>query len=151
MSLGCKSLQLKQVVCHRSQVYLVLKDTSIDLNLSYMFKIDNFLYMVFVTTEHTKCFGCGAVGHLVDSFLEWRAPASDRSRPAEAAAEVASPLELAGMAAPVDPVSAGLSAPEDPVPAGLSAQINPMMAVTEVTEASPNISASPIMVTRPPF
>lgn len=141
MSLGCKSPQLKHVVCHRRQVYMVLKDTTSDLNLSCTFKIDNFPYMVFVTTEHMKCFGCGAEGHLVRSCPERKASASGGTPPPEAAvaaAEVASPpRESAGPAAPLDTVAAGSSAPEDPVPAGLSTQIDPVPAVTGVTEAPP--------------
>ncbi|KAE8277540.1 Transposon TX1 uncharacterized 82 kDa protein ORF 1 [Larimichthys crocea] len=67
VSLGCKSAKLKHVVSHRRQVYMVLKDPTTDLNLSFSFKVDGFNYMVFATTETMKCFGCGTEGHLIRS------------------------------------------------------------------------------------
>ncbi|KAE8284778.1 Transposon TX1 uncharacterized 82 kDa protein ORF 1 [Larimichthys crocea] len=67
VSLGCKSAKLKHVVSHRRQVYMVLKDPTTDLNLSFSFKVDGFNYMVFATNETMKCFGCGIEGHLIRS------------------------------------------------------------------------------------
>lgn len=62
VSLGCKAPQLEHVVCHQRQVYMVLKDWTAELNLSCTVKVDNFPYMLFVTTEQMKCFGCGCRG-----------------------------------------------------------------------------------------
>lgn len=63
VSLDLKSPQLKHVVCHRRHVTIVLKDTAGDLNPYCTFKVDNYLYLVFVSTEHIKCFWCcGASG-----------------------------------------------------------------------------------------
>ncbi|KAI3355855.1 hypothetical protein L3Q82_004225 [Scortum barcoo] len=65
LSLGSKSPLLKHVVCHRRQVFMVLRENSAELNLSFNFKVDGFSYMVFATSETMKCFGCGAEGHLI--------------------------------------------------------------------------------------
>ncbi|KAI3351123.1 hypothetical protein L3Q82_005601 [Scortum barcoo] len=47
LSLGSKSPLLKHVVCHRRQVFMVLRENSAELNLSFNFKVDGFSYMVF--------------------------------------------------------------------------------------------------------
>ncbi|KAI3373012.1 hypothetical protein L3Q82_023446 [Scortum barcoo] len=65
-----KSPLLKHVVCHRRQVFMVLRENSAELNLSFNFKVDGFSYMVFATSETMKCFGCGAEGHLIRSCPE---------------------------------------------------------------------------------
>ena len=70
VSLGCRSPLLKHVVCHRRQVFIVFKDKTDDLNLSFNFKVDGFNYMVFATSETMKCFGCGVEGHLIRSCPE---------------------------------------------------------------------------------
>ncbi|KAI3357946.1 hypothetical protein L3Q82_016322 [Scortum barcoo] len=51
----------------RRQVFMVLKDNTAELNLSFNFKVEGFNYMVFATSETMKCFGCGAEGHLIRS------------------------------------------------------------------------------------
>uniref|UniRef100_A0A3Q3EXU5 CCHC-type domain-containing protein n=1 Tax=Labrus bergylta TaxID=56723 RepID=A0A3Q3EXU5_9LABR len=61
---------LKHLVCHRRQVFMVMKNNSDDLNLSFNFKVDGFNYMVFATSATMKCFGCGAEGHLIRSCPE---------------------------------------------------------------------------------
>ena len=63
--LGCRSPKLKHVVCHRRQVYMIPKDADSHLNLTLNFKIDGFNYIVFVSSDTMKCFGCGAEGHLI--------------------------------------------------------------------------------------
>lgn len=71
VSLGCKSVLLKHV-CHRRQVFMILKDNAGELNLSFTFKIEGFNYMVFASSESMKCFGCGGEGHLIRSCPERR-------------------------------------------------------------------------------
>ena len=73
--LGCKSAQLKHVVCHRRQVYMILNENK-DLNLTFSFKVDGFNYTVFATSDKMKCFECGAEGHLIRSCPERAASAT---------------------------------------------------------------------------
>ncbi|KAI3376772.1 hypothetical protein L3Q82_000368 [Scortum barcoo] len=56
----------------RRQLYMILKDTDSHLNLTLNFKVDGFNYIVFVTSETMKCFGCGAEGHLIRACPEAR-------------------------------------------------------------------------------
>lgn len=72
--LGCKSPQLKHVVCHRRQVYMVLKEN--ELNLTLNFKVDGFNYTVFASSDNMKCFGCGVEGHLIRSCPQRPPPAA---------------------------------------------------------------------------
>uniref|UniRef100_A0A8C9ZEA2 CCHC-type domain-containing protein n=1 Tax=Sander lucioperca TaxID=283035 RepID=A0A8C9ZEA2_SANLU len=72
--LGCKSPKLKHVVCHRRQAFMILKDNAADLNLTFSFKVEGFSYVVFVTSDSMKCFGCGEEGHLVRSCSRRPAP-----------------------------------------------------------------------------
>lgn len=44
---------------------MVLKDNREELNLTLKFRVDDFDYTVFVSTDMMKCFGCGKTGHLV--------------------------------------------------------------------------------------
>ena len=46
---------------------MILKDNTADLNLTFSFKVDNFSYIVLVTSVTMKCFGCGDEGHVVHS------------------------------------------------------------------------------------
>ena len=62
--LGCKSPLLKHVVCFRRQIFMILKNGIDELNVAFKFKIDDFEYEVFATSDTMKCFGCGQVGHL---------------------------------------------------------------------------------------
>ena len=65
--LGCKSPLLQHVVSFRRRVFMILKNDAEELNLALRFRIDNFDYVIFATTETMKCFGCGLEGHLVRS------------------------------------------------------------------------------------
>ncbi|KAI3359137.1 hypothetical protein L3Q82_002592 [Scortum barcoo] len=85
LSLGSKSPPAEtRRVCHRRQVFMVLRENSAELNLSFNFKVDGFSYMVFATSETMKCFGCGAEGHLIRSCPEgaggrrWLLPLQER-------------------------------------------------------------------------
>lgn len=62
--LGCKSPLLKHVVCFRRQVHMILKSEIDELSVAFKFKIDGFDYIVFVSSETMKCFGCGREGHI---------------------------------------------------------------------------------------
>ncbi|KAF7653674.1 hypothetical protein LDENG_00079810 [Lucifuga dentata] len=87
VSLGCKSPLMKHIMCHRRQIFMILKDNSEELNLSFNFRIDGFNYMVFATSETMKCFACGMEGHLIclcpekvscDGDGAWAGPSSSR-------------------------------------------------------------------------
>lgn len=65
--LGCKSQKLKHVVCHRRQVFMILKDNATDLNLTFSFKVEGFNYVVFATSDTMKCLVCDDECHLVRS------------------------------------------------------------------------------------
>eukprot|EP00066_Takifugu_rubripes_P002426 XP_003964360.1 PREDICTED: uncharacterized protein LOC101065967 [Takifugu rubripes] len=58
---GCKSPLLKHVVSHRRQVYMIDED----LNVCFKVRVDDFDYIVFASSAHTKCFGCNEAGHLI--------------------------------------------------------------------------------------
>ena len=115
VSLGCKSPQLKHVVCHRRQVFMVLKDNSTDLNLSFNFKVDGFNYMVFASSDTMKCFGCGVEGHLIRSC-----PARQgEQRPAAAVEGPAAPHREPGPAPAAVPAAAVPPAAAAPAPAAV--------------------------------
>lgn len=60
MTISTKSALLKHVVSFRRSVYMICKDLDLKLN----FKIDNFNYEIYITTDTTlKCLGCGQPGH----------------------------------------------------------------------------------------
>ena len=44
-------------------LYDIPDDGELDMTLN--FRIDNFEYVIFVTTAKSKCFGCGRTGHLI--------------------------------------------------------------------------------------
>ena len=115
VSLGCKSPKLKHVVCHRRQVYMILKDRKTDLSLSFSFKVDGFNYVVFVSSETMKCFGCGAEGHMIRSCpggCGARRAAPGRDPPAAASAAPGGDPPAAASAAPGgDPPAAAGAAP----------------------------------------
>ena len=63
--LGCKSPHLKHVVSFRRQVFMILKNNTEELNLMLKFRVDDFDYIVYASSERMKCFGCGIEGHLI--------------------------------------------------------------------------------------
>ena len=73
-----KSPHLKHVVSFRRQVFMVLKKRDEELNLVFRFKINDFDYIVHVSSDTMKCFGCGAEGHLI----RWCPERAGGSRPA---------------------------------------------------------------------
>ncbi|KAL0150933.1 hypothetical protein M9458_053852, partial [Cirrhinus mrigala] len=66
IALGCKSPLLKHVVSFRRQVYMILKNNTDELNLSFNVKVEGFNYIICATSESImKCFGCNKIGHLI--------------------------------------------------------------------------------------
>ncbi len=53
----------------RRFAYTIVQDDE-ELDLSLSFRVDNFDYIIFVTTARTKCFGCGKIGHLIRNCPE---------------------------------------------------------------------------------
>lgn len=62
--IGRVSPLLKHIVSFRRSVFMIINNDA-DLDLALNFRVDDFDYVVFVTTDKIKCFGCGKVGHLV--------------------------------------------------------------------------------------
>ncbi len=57
-----------------------------DLDLVLNFQVDDFDYVVFITTDKIKCFGCGNFGHLVRACPSKQVEEDNRSADAEGAA-----------------------------------------------------------------
>ncbi len=70
ISLGCKLPQLKHVVSFRRQVHMILNNQNEELNLSMKFRIEDFDYVIFATSESMKCFICGQEGHVIRTCPE---------------------------------------------------------------------------------
>lgn len=68
--LGCRSPQLKHVVSFRRQTHMILKNENEELNLAMKFRIDNYDYVIYASSENMKCFGCGQEGHIVHACPE---------------------------------------------------------------------------------
>ncbi|KAI3367139.1 hypothetical protein L3Q82_008136 [Scortum barcoo] len=66
---GCKSPLLRHIVSHRQQVQMILNKKE-ELSLVFNLRVDDFEYVVFVTSGTLKCFGCGREGHLVRACPE---------------------------------------------------------------------------------
>lgn len=64
VNVGCKSPLLSHLVSFRRQVHMVLKDDG-DFDVVFKFKVEDYDYTVFATSDSLKCFGCGEVGHIV--------------------------------------------------------------------------------------
>lgn len=61
--IGSKSPHLKHVMSFRRTVYMILKDNADELDVTLNFRFDDFNYVIYVTTNVMKCFGCGENGH----------------------------------------------------------------------------------------
>lgn len=62
--LGNVSPLLKHVVSFRRYAFMVLNDNA-ELDVSFSFRVDDFDYLIYATTDKMRCFGCGKAGHLV--------------------------------------------------------------------------------------
>lgn len=80
ISISSDSPLLKHVVSFRRFVYMIVNDDT-ELDLSLNFRVDDYDYIVFVTTAKIKCFGCSQLGHLVrncpDKNVENETPIAD--------------------------------------------------------------------------
>ena len=47
------------------KIFIILKNNTEELNLMLKFRVDDFDYTVYVSSERMKCFGCGVEGHLI--------------------------------------------------------------------------------------
>ena len=106
--LGCRSQKLKHIICHRRSVYMLPKDANSHLNLTLTFNVEGFNYVIFVTSETMKCFGCGAERHLIRACPKARQEAggSGSDRPAAEAGGSGS-VQPAGEAGGSGPTSEG--------------------------------------------
>lgn len=57
--LGCKYPLLKHVVSHRRNVLMILNNRGQDLSLAFRISVEEFDYVIFVSSDSTKWFGCG--------------------------------------------------------------------------------------------
>ncbi|TWW71152.1 hypothetical protein D4764_17G0006350 [Takifugu flavidus] len=73
--LGSKSPLLSHVVSFRRQVSMVPNNDKEGLNMALHFRVDDFDYTFFVTTDSLKCFGCGKEGHVI-----WSCPYGTEAR-----------------------------------------------------------------------
>lgn len=64
-----KSSQLKHIVSHPQQLYMILNDYIEDLNVCLRIQLEDFDYVLF-TSEHMKCFGCGEMGQPIEHVLQ---------------------------------------------------------------------------------
>lgn len=44
---------------------MVLNNRSQDLSLAFKIRVEDFDYVIFVSSDFTKCFGCGKEGYLI--------------------------------------------------------------------------------------
>ncbi|XP_077940848.1 uncharacterized protein LOC144384627 [Gasterosteus aculeatus] len=64
VSSGCKSPLLRHVVSHKRQLLMVLNNRTKELNLMFGVEVEDFVYVVFATSDNMNCFRCGRKGHL---------------------------------------------------------------------------------------
>ncbi len=65
IAIGSKLESVKHVVSFRRFTYMILNGKSMWSWLKFKFKVDDFDYTVFVSTNTMKCFFCGKSGHLI--------------------------------------------------------------------------------------
>ena len=65
VSSGCRSPLLKHLVSHRRHLFMILNNRTEDLNLVFKLRVEEFDYVIFVTSNNTKCVSCGKEGHQV--------------------------------------------------------------------------------------
>ncbi|KAJ3582155.1 hypothetical protein NHX12_015803 [Muraenolepis orangiensis] len=167
VSLGCKSPHLKHVLSFRRNTFMILKNNEADLDLVMKFKVENFDYTVFATTENQKCFKCGLEGHFsrlcpqlkegagvagavapLSAAVPVAGPPVAAAEPAVAAAvPVAEPPVAAAVAAAEPPVAAAVAAAEPPVAAAVAAAEPPVAAAVPVAE--PPVAAA-VAAAEPP-
>lgn len=97
--IGGASPLLKHVVSFRRSVYMIVNNDA-DLDLALNFRVDDFDYVVFITTDKIKCFGCGNFGHLVRICPNKQ---EESNRPANVSDAANGDEQLADEAAEVEP------------------------------------------------
>ncbi|KAJ3581830.1 hypothetical protein NHX12_016183 [Muraenolepis orangiensis] len=162
VSLGCKSPHLKHVLSFRRNTFMILKNNEADLDLVMKFKVENFDYTVFATTENQKCFKCGLEGHFsrlcpqlkegagvagavapLSAAVPVAGPPVAAAEPPVAAAEPPVAAAVPPVAAAVPPVAAAVPVAEPPVAAVVAAAEPPAAAaVPAVAAAMPPVAAS---------
>ena len=129
-------------------MYMILKERNTDLSLSFSFKVDGFNYVVFVSSETMKCFGCGGEGHLVRSCPKdcgaQRAAAGGDPPVAAAAAPGGDPPVAAAAAAEGDPPVAAAAGGDPPVGAAAAPGGDP----PDVTPAPVTVWGTPVVAAR---
>ncbi len=83
--IGRVSPLLKRVVSFRRSVCMVVNNNA-NLDLVLNFRVDDFDYVVFITTDKIKCFGCGNSAILVRACPSKQVEEDNRSADAEGAA-----------------------------------------------------------------
>lgn len=56
---GYKLAKIQHVACHRRPLFMIPEDVDSHINLTLNLRIDGFNYVVFITSDTMKCFGCG--------------------------------------------------------------------------------------------
>ncbi|KAL7890944.1 hypothetical protein AOLI_G00004200 [Acnodon oligacanthus] len=85
------------------QIYMILKNGIDEVNVAFKFRIDDFDYVVFATSDTMKCFGCGQEGHLRRSCPE---------KPEEGPSQASASGPMAGDAGQTSDTEAGPSPAE---------------------------------------
>ncbi len=62
ISLGCKNSELKHVMSFQHQVFMFLKEPTLDISFRIMDEGKS--YMIYASTAGFKCFECGDIGHM---------------------------------------------------------------------------------------
>lgn len=113
-----------------------------DLDLKLNFRVDDFDYVVFITTDKIKCFGCGKVGHLVRACPSKQVEDNNRLADTEGAANVTEqPAGVTGEAgeaeAEAESAVACASDPDGAQSAGMSKDA--LVSVEEEIESETNV------------
>lgn len=130
--LGNVNPLLKHVVSFRRYAYMVLKD-NVELEVSFNFRMDDFDYLIYATTDKMRCFGCGRVGHLVRTCPD-KGEKDEEVRPQTSATLV----EMEGPRASLNDSTVAEKEPDVDVAGGQS------VSVSETVESRPSGCEEPM-------